>query len=66
MSALREVNDSLLAEIQSLKADLDIERRRYHGTLNQLNECLRSASNLQVERDSLVAKLDAMRGQLSE
>lgn len=66
MIQLRETNDSLLAEIQSLKMDLDVERKRYYATLNRLNKCLRTSSELQIKNDRLQEKLDAMRGIINE
>jgi hypothetical protein len=60
MEALREANDGLIAENQSLREELELSRLQYNRLLNDHNKCLRRASELQVANQDLGKRLAAV------
>lgn len=61
MIQLRETNDSLLAEINELKVELEQKVRLYNGLLNQHNKTLRNAAGLKCELDNAKKQLAQVR-----
>lgn len=61
MSELIQANDSLIAEVECLKADLEQDRQHRMTLLNEHNKLLRACSELQRDNEELRAKLTAIR-----